>query len=305
MLEPALLNETSEILSNNFSADEIDRIGKLLFADYSGHTVAGECSHITLSSGRAASLLVDFSNAKKKTFELIKLIIELDESTLNGKSVMIEGLEAYMNKLSKSGLFYDFNKRKFFNKKKDKAELINWGSLRDGKIYHFSVMSLDIVGNSKLVRKNGTAKMEKVYFHLRKFIEQKIHAYDGRIWSFAGDGGLIAFSFKGNEQRAALCALDIQSSMFVFNMRTDIPINDEIELRIGLDSGKFRFFMDTGHIVSDTINYASHLEKSGTVAGEVSISTRIKNELPRKISRCFVCKIEFEGLPAYTSSLNL
>ena len=302
MLEPALLNETSEILSTNFSADEIDRIGNILYSSYNSHDIAGEGNHITFSSGRAASVLVEYTNSKKKTFDLIKLLIELDESTLSGKAVEIAGLEAYLNKLAKIGIYYDFQKRKLHHSKKDKENFVNWGSLKDGKVYSFSVLSLDIVGNSKLVKKNGTLKMEKVYFHLRKFIEQKVYAYDGRIWSFAGDGGLIAFTFKGNVQRAVLCALDIQSSIFVFNIRSDVPINDNIELRMGLDTGKFRFSMDTGHIVADTINYAAHLEKLGTSPGEISVSSRVKKELPRKIAKCFPCKAEFEGINSYSTN---
>ncbi len=305
MLEPALLNETSEILSKNFSADEIDKIGNMLYSGYSTHGIAGEGNHITFSSSRAASVLVSYSNTMRKTFELIKLLIELDDSTINGKAVGINGLETYLNKLTKCGIIYDFKKRKLHHGHKDRDVLVNWGSLKDGKVYSFSILSLDIVGNSKLVRKYGAPKMEKVYFYLRKFIERKVSDYDGRIWSFAGDGGLIAYAFRKHEQRAVLCALDIQSSVPVFNLRPDIPINDEIILRIGIDTGKFRFSMDTGHIVSDIINYAAHLEKSGTRPGEISISSRVKKELPGKISKCFPHEAEFEGLTSHSTRLNL
>lgn len=304
MLEPSLLNETSEILSVNFTANELDKIGGMLYPGYSCHGISGESNHITFSPGRAASVLVSHFNEKRKTFDLIKLLIELDESLLNGKNIEINGLEAYLNKLSRCGIIYDFHKRKLNHSKKDKENLKNWGSLKDGKIYSFTVLSLDIVGNSKLVRKHGAAKMEKVYFHLRKFIEQKIYEYDGRIWSFAGDGGLIAFTFRGNEQRSVLCALDIQSSLYVFNMRPDVPILDQITLRIGIDCGKFKFSIDTGHIVSDTINYAAHLEKLGTLPGEISVSSRVKKELGKKMSKCFCDKAEFEGTPSYSTTLN-
>ncbi len=110
MLEPALLNETSEILSKNFSADEIDKIGNMLYSGYSTHEIAGESNHITFSSSRAASVLVSYSNTMRKTFELVKLLIELDDSTINGKAVGINGLETYLNKLTKCGIIYDFKK---------------------------------------------------------------------------------------------------------------------------------------------------------------------------------------------------
>jgi len=49
-------------------------------------------------------------------------------------------------------------------------KMVNWGILKDGKIYNITVMSLDIVGNSRLVKKYGTKIMEKVYFRLRSFV---------------------------------------------------------------------------------------------------------------------------------------
>lgn len=303
MLELSLLNDTSEILAANFSADELDKIGGMIAPGYSCHEIAGENNHITFSSGRAASLLVEYCNSRKKTFDLIKLMIELDESLLNGKKVEISGLESYMNKLSRTGVIYDFRKRKLHHTKKDVSALVNWGSLKDNRNYSFSILSLDITGNSKLVRKHGASKMEKVYFLLRQFLMQKISEYDGRIWTFAGDGGLIAFTFKGHESRSVLCALDIQSSMPVFNLKPELPIKDQIVLRLGIDSGKFKFNFDTGHIVSDTINYAAHLEKLGTEPGQISISGRTRKEVEAKIRKIFPEKFDFEGSPAHKSGI--
>jgi len=301
VLEPSLLNETTEILSNNFTADELDKIGGMILPGYCSRKISGEANHITLSSGRTAGILVDHLNTKQKTFDLIKLMIELDDSMLNGKSVEVKGLEAYLNKLSRSGIVYDFNKRKLNHSKKDIENLVNWGSLKDGKYYLFSIMSIDITGNSALVRKYGASKMEKVYYHLRTFLERKVYEYEGRIWNFAGDGGLIAFTFRGHEERAVLCAMDIQSSMNVFNLKPELPISDKIVLRAGLDCGKFRFSLDTGHIVADTINYAAHLEKLGTEPGEISISSRIRKDLNKRICAHFPDKTEFEGTSAYST----
>ena len=303
MLEPSLLNDTTEIFANNFSADELDKIGGMIFSEYSCHQVAGEGCHMTFSSSKAAHVLVNYANTNKKTFDLIKLMIELDGSSINSRPVEIKDIESYLNKLTRSGVVYDFRKRKMHHSRKDTEALVNWGALKEGKAYYFSIISLDIVGNSKLVKKHGVRKMEKVYFHLRKFLSQKISEYDGRIWNFAGDGGLIAFTSAGNENRSVLCALDIQSSISVFNLRPELPVKEPIVLRIGIDCGKFKFTMDTGHIVSDTINYAAHLEKLGTEAGEIAISSRIKKELNVKLGRMFPNPFEFESERAFTTCL--
>jgi len=301
LIDLSLLNETTEIIAGNFSPSEIEDLGRIIYSGYDGHKSAGVKNHITLSGKKAANALVQFMNLNKKTLQLIKLIIEMDESSLNGKPKVIDGLEPYLNKLIKSDIYYDFKKRKLYESKKDAASPVNWGILKEGKSYNITVMSLDIVANSKLVKKYGTKTIEKVYFRLRNFVEQKVLDYEGRIWSFAGDGGLIAFTLKGHTTRAVLCALDIRAALSVFNIRPDLPIKDSISLRLALDTGKIKFASNTGHIVSDVINYAAHLEKSGTLPGEVSISENVKKELAPKIAKIFSDKNIFENVNSYST----
>jgi len=301
VIDLSLLNETTEILTGNFSPTEIEDLGRIIYSGYDGHKSAGVKNHITLSGKKAATALVQFMNLNKKTLQLIKLIIEMDGSSLNGKPKVIVGLESYLNKLIKSDIYYDFKKRKLQHSKKDSASSNNWGILKEGKSYNITVMSLDIVANSKLVKKYGTKTIEKLYFKLRNFVEQKVLEYDGRIWTFAGDGGLIAFTSKDHITRAVLCALDIRAALSVFNIRPDLPIKDDILLRLALDTGNINFSFDTGHIVSDVINYAAHLEKIGTLPGEISISENIKKDLTPKIAKRFSDKNLFENMNSYST----
>lgn len=301
MIDLSLLNETTEIIANNFNPNEIESLGKIIYSPYNGHKAAGVENHITMSSRKCAYTLVQFINKSKKTFQLIKLIIEMDDSSLNGRPKKIEGLEGYLNKLIKCDIYYDFKKRKLHHSKKDAQRMINWGVLKEGKTYPITILSLDIVGNSRMVKKHGTQTMEKVYFLLRSFVEKKVHDYDGRIWTFAGDGGLIAFSAKGHVVRSVLCALDIRAALSVFNINPDIPIKDNIILRLALDTGKIKFSQETGYIVSDIINYAAHLEKLGTLPGEISISENIKKELPPKMIKVFSDKNMFENMNSYST----
>ena len=56
----------------------------------------------------------------------------------------------------------------------------------------------------------------------------------------------------------------------------------------------------TGRIVSDVINYAAHLEKSGTQRGGLSISNVMHKKLPAPMKKLFANKHEFEGRQAYS-----
>ncbi len=302
MLDLALLHETSELLSQNFRADDIEDLGKIIFKDFNCHKLAGISNHITMSAHKCAQVLVEFCNKEKKLFDLIQLLVQLDESTLNGKLVTIHGLEIYLYKLTQAGVYYDFQKRKVLRSKMELTDLINWGSLKEGKEYSLTIASIDIVNNSLLVKKHGTKTMEKVYFQLKSFLAKKLYEYDGRLWNFAGDGGIAAFTFKNQITRGILCALDIQSSLAIFNINPSVKINEPLELRIGIDNGKIKFQSETGNIVSDVINFAAHLEKYSTEPGQVSISGTVMKQLNKKIAGLFSEKHIFEEQSVFSTT---
>lgn len=305
MLEPALKNHHIELLAQNFRSDEIDEIGRLLFKRYDSHKLTGTETRFTLSPRKCASTLVDQCVEFNKEEKLIELVASLDEQTILGRQIMIDGLEEFLNNLTSTGMVYDFKRRKLLKERRELAELVNWGSLKDGKRYPISVMSIDVVGNSKLVAQYGNRAMEKLYLHLKQFLQKHINQFDGRIWNFAGDGGIAAFTFRQHEDRAVLAALEIQRTVPLFNLQSVIPLKEQFSLRIALDTGKVKFQADTGGIVSEVINYAAHLEKQFTQPGAVSISGSLHELLSPRIQDVFECTGEFEGREAYCTRNRL
>jgi class 3 adenylate cyclase len=190
----------------------------------------------------------------------------------------------------------------YFNQ--DKEYLPSWGTLKDGKEYSLTVASVDICDNSKLVKKYKPKIMEKVYYELWEYLKNKLSLYDGRIWSWAGDGGILAFRQSNETTESVRCCLEIILSLPVFNLLPNRPIKDDIVLRIGMDCGKIKFFKDTGRIVSDVINYAAHLEKKGTKPNGLSISDVLFKSLTPAMKSIFKTKIEFEGRTAHTFVYN-
>lgn len=305
LFSPALRNDLCEVIAASFTSDGVDELGRLLFKKYSSHAIAGADTHITISRQRAAQLLVDEAEAKGKLSDLIKLIAELDGSIFQGKRLTIRDIEVFFNSLARAGIVYDSARRRLLHTKNEIRHLKNWGSLRDGHTYDMTLMSVDIVGNSRLVRENGAKTMEKLYFELWKFLERKLAEYDGRTWSWAGDGGLLAFTFAGHVDRAVMCAIDIQSSLPLLNILPDNPISQRVELRLGIDTGEVTFYSDTGRIISDVINYAAHLEKAATTPGRVSISHRVAESCGQRILTIFEHAGQFEGFPYKTTEHRL
>lgn len=300
MFDVTLVKDLTEIIAKSLTFPDIEVLGKYFFKDYSTHKLENIQDSVTISPFTAANCFVRECQEKNKTEDLFKFIIELDGNLLNGKKVNLQNLENFLYRLSKTGVYFDFNSRKFVKFDQDKKTLSNWNVLKDGKEYQMIVASVDICKNSELVKKHQPAQMERMYYKLWDFINKKCLQYDGRIWTWAGDGGILAFRKDSNVNQAVSCCFEIQFSMPLFNVSIYKEIQEDIILRFGMDIGNVKFFNDTGRIVSDVINYASHLEKQHTCANGISISSDLYDQLNPKLQGLFKHKDKFEDRTAYS-----
>ncbi len=286
-LEPAIRNDLVELIAANFKTHEVNELGRLVLGSFDSNEAAGKRSHISLSPRQCADLLVEQCEEGNQLPDLIKLVVEVDDGVVRGRPVRVDGLEEFLGKLTLTGIHYDFKTRRIVDACVDPDELPNWGCLKDGREYELTVASLDIVGNSAKVRKLGARRMEKLYATLCGFLREKLASVDGRIWSWAGDGGLIAFALKDHAARAVRFAIELQSTVPVFNLSASGSPAADVALRIGIDTGRVKFAARTGSIVSDVINYAAHLEKSAAHPGTVAISRSVYEALPARVAAVF------------------
>jgi len=302
MFDETLVKDLVEMYGKSLTFTDIQSVGGYLFKNrsYSLHATAGMDHKVSISPLNAARILVEESEKNGRLKDLFAFTFELDGSPLNSKVVSLNGLENLLYRLSRSGQYYDFTKRKFVDIE-DHYKLLNWGALRDGREYPFTIASIDICQNSELVKKYKTKVMEKVYYRLWEFLKTKLDHWEGRIWSWAGDGGICAFRGDEGVPRAVSCGLEIMATLPVFNMQPEKGIKDEIHLRIGMDFGKVKFFNETGRIVSDVINYAAHLEKKGTSPRTISVSDAIHERLSKEMQLVFSEQKKFEGRVAYST----
>ena len=295
ILDPAIKNMLIETVSGSIIADQVEALGQMLVPGINIHKLTGKRSNFTLSSRMATQVLVDYLTKTNQLNDFIKLLVEVDEEIVLGKEIRIEGLEYFLQQLTESGLFYNAKKRKIVPLKEDLNEKPDWGALKNGRSYDVTVGSIDIVGSSDLVRKIGRKTMEKFFSFFLACIKERLGNYNGRIWSWAGDGGMLAFAFRQHQDRAARFALEMQRIMPLINSNTRSPIEEDVAIRIGMHCGKVTFMADTGKIISDVINMAAHLEKKGTQPGHVSITEALWEKLPKKLQAFFEPVGDFEG----------
>ncbi len=294
-LDPAMKTQLIETVAGSLVADQIEALGQMLIPDINIHELSGKRSNFTLSPRMAAQVLTEYLIQQRLLGDFVKLLVEMDEETVLGKEIRIEGLEYFLKRLTETGLIYDVKKRKVVPLKEDLSARPDWGSLKNGRSYDVTVASMDIVGSSELVNKFGRKTMEKFYSYFWTTLGERLGAYDGRIWSWAGDGGILAFTFKHHRERAVRFAIEMQRVMPLINSHTRNPIDEEVSVRIGMHTGKVAFMSDTGKMISDVINLAAHLEKKGTKPGYVSITESIWKTLPDKLKNYFDPLGDFEG----------
>lgn len=304
MIDAALVNDLTEILSQALNQEQLDAFGQLVIKGFDAHRALKLDRHVTVPKRTAASALIQLCNESRKTDDLLQLLIETDGRPVHGKVVYFTDLEAFLGRLARSGIVYDYHRRKIKRADKDLSELRNWGSLRDGKIYEISVASIDIVDNSALVRKFGNRTVEKLYHRLWDLLRFELSRYDGRVWNWAGDGGIIAFALKESQARAVKWALSVQRLLPVFNADGDNPIEESVRVRIGISTGRIKFQSDTGNIVADAINYAAHLEKQRAQPESVYISESVHEALSPRLADLFAPEGEFEGQQHYSCYLG-
>lgn len=301
MLDISLKQEIIEILAASFKADEINEIGVVLFKKFDLHEISGTRSIATLSSRRAATILLEYCMDKHREIHLLEYLIQMEDSVFLGRPVTLEGLESFMLKFSQFGYSYNPHKRKIVHGKEDPMDMKNWGAMKEGKTYGMSILSLDIVDNSRLVKKYGSGKMKKLYASLWTFLRDRLTQYNGRIWSWAGDGGLMAFAFKHHLVNCVKFAIEVQTLMVLFNNDPSYPLKEPIELRIGIDTGKVPFSFNTGQIISEVINCAAHLEKGVCQAGHIAVSSRVFSDMGKGYSNFFKPAGLFEGDESFLS----
>lgn len=304
MIDLTLLKDLTESIAKSLTFNDIEMIGKYFFKDYNTHKLENVPDSMTISTQTAARRLITQCQERNRIEDFFVFMIETDGTPLNGKTVKLAGLENILYRLSKTGMFFDFNKRKIVSYNTEKTILQNWGALKEGKEYPIIIASIDICQNSELVKKYKPSIMEKVYYRFSNYLTHKLGVYNGRVWSWAGDGGLLAFRDEKGPEYAVSCCLEILLSLPAFNKNSLMPIEDDIKIRIGMDMGDIKFYNDTGRIVSDVINFAAHLEKNGTKTNGLSISEKIYSEIDSRLQKIFKNQQTFENRKTYSLEYN-
>ncbi|HUT65656.1 MAG TPA: hypothetical protein VMZ05_05850 [Spirochaetota bacterium] len=279
--KPEITHRLIELLGDNFSYEEIIIIGRRFHPDFEIKTAENQYGRLRLPPHAASEHLVNSLRNSGEISELLRFLIDLDCHSLNGREIRFCGLEDLLVVMRQFGIGYDLKKREFFLVSERECAPKWEECLQENKEYDFAYVSVDIVKSSEMALHEDIKLVERTVNALFDMIRISAIQYGGSIWSWQGDGGIIAFWGPQFATFSVYFSMEALGLLPLFNLKENAFKND-VTLRFGVDSGKTLYRNDKGNIISPNINFAAHLEKKCTEINSITISDRVYDELNEK-----------------------
>src|SRR5262249_6347927 len=121
------------------------------------------------------------------------------------------------------------------------------------------------------------------------------------VFSWAGDGGLLAFFGPNHQERALLAGVRLIYSLPVFNLDPgQNEIGEPIAVRQAANEALVVFQRPPHSITSAEINLTVHLQEKFTSPGEFCATDTILSQVRQELRDRFNFKGRFEGRPIYS-----
>jgi len=235
--KPDITHRLIELLGDNFNYEEIIVIGRRFYPDFDIKTAENQYGRLRLPPHTSSENLVNFFRNSGGLSGLLRFLIDLDCHSLNGKEVQFCGLEDLLVVMRQYGIGYDLKKREFYFVFEHECAP-NWeGCLQENKEYDFAYVSVDIVKSSEMALYEDIKLVERIINALFDMIGRSAIQYGGSIWSWQGDGGIIAFWGPQCATFSVYFSMEALGLLPLFNLKENAFKND-MTLRFGVDSGK-------------------------------------------------------------------
>jgi len=251
----------------------------------------------------AASQIVRDIKKDELMLDFIILLIQCQETGLGGRKYRVPHLREIINELNKAGLIYDGEVKMFLENPRVRRTK-NWGVLRENDEYIFTFLSLDIVGSSAIVGQNESEIVYSTYDDLRGIVQSAIERRNGRIWNWAGDGGLAAFYFSNKNSNAVLSAMEIIHELYLYNL-VSCRLNKPLRIRMAINNGPCLYMRNYGDIKSDTLKKLFEIETKYTPPNHVTLSDSVYHMMNETIAAQLTPSKYGANTSCYTYQLQL
>jgi len=238
-------------LAESMEVKTMVHLARRLFGSYDLHERTGFPSSVPIPNRTAAKQIVEDVAATGLFLDFVATLIDVERLGMEGRKYRFPRLQAIVNDILETGYRYDEDTRRFVEDS-DIRTTRNWGVLKEGETYIMAFLGVDVVGNSRLVREFGQARMSELYDSLRGIVTTVAERRNGRLWGWEGDGGIVAFTFEEQNQRATLAGMEILNELLIYNL-IHCPLEDGLHVRVTVHNGPCEYRTNGSELKVDTI----------------------------------------------------
>jgi hypothetical protein len=186
-----------QALVESMSVDMMVMLAQRFIPYYNLQERTGFPENMSVPNRDAARQIINDIRDSRLVLQFAGLLVVMHTEGLMGRKYVIPHMREILAEIHGAGFIFNREFGTFVEDSRIRRTR-NWGTLVEGQEYTFSFMSLDIVGNTGLVREYSEETIRATYGDLRGIVQRSIERREGRLWNWEGDGGLVAFYFMGN-----------------------------------------------------------------------------------------------------------
>jgi hypothetical protein len=299
----ALTQTLKKSLYESLNAEMLERVAQDVIADYDLCERTGFPRNIPMQVQIAASRIVDDVLAEDRLLHFLERLVLLEREGFMGRSYRIACLREILKQTMGEGYIWDQDTGRFMEDPRIRRTQ-NWGRILPGEELRFSLLRIDVVKNSLLVKNHGEAAARGAYENMRGMLSRAVDGRAGRVWSWEGDGALAAFTFGHSTTLSVLAGMSMLHELFIYN-RTYNRIGEPLRIRAAVHTGLLRYDTDLGEMLKqETCKEAVEAESKWTPTDSLSITHAVAGTLDHVILDRFKPGSE-PGSRALVYSINL
>lgn len=224
--------------------------------------------------------------------ELVEWLVRTDRHGYKGKQYPIAGIDEIINGMEQDGYLLDPESELFYEDPR-RQRTAGWGRLKEGVEYPITLLRVDIVNSTRIVRANDAEDVGVAYERMRELFQRIVEKRRGRVWLWEGDGGMAAFQYAHPNMSATLCGMEFMNEMLLYNLYAN-PLDKPIQLRAAAHAGFMCFSQDTAELLhEELVKETIEIESRYTAPNCFSISASIAPHVDGIVKDCFAPPVEY------------
>ncbi|MBL8020599.1 MAG: adenylate/guanylate cyclase domain-containing protein [Leptospirales bacterium] len=255
-------------VGQSLTSDQIEFLAREVDKHFDLGQLSGFGTSIRVPQQVAVRCVGDHFSADRDLLAFLSRVLLAEGTFLTGMRVGLKGKATLLELLELQGWKFDRQMGQFI-KDQTSERTADWGHMVEGSEYHLSFAALDVVKSSEF-----QANEAQVFSALREYIRNYAEVWNGRLWNWMGDGGIVAFHGSDAVNRSAISMMAVLLNLPVFNIKY-LPGGPELRLRIGMHYGTATYKNPVNEIFSNDLRIAQKLEAEVCEPNRIAISSSV------------------------------